>query len=101
MSLKQAIAPLFLGLLVSTTPMLASANVAQQYEDSCAACHATGALNAPKTGDSATWKKLTAQKGMPALVNAVKDGMSQMPAGGLCSTCSDADYQALIEYMSN
>ncbi|PNK61272.1 c-type cytochrome [Psychrobacter sp. FDAARGOS_221] len=100
MTLKQAIAPLFFGLLVSSAPVLATANVAQQYEDSCAACHATGALNAPKTGDSATWKKLTAQKGMPALVDSVKEGMSQMPAGGLCSSCSDADYKALIEYMS-
>jgi len=37
---------------------------------------------------------------MPTLINSVKNGMTQMPAGGLCSGCSDDDYRKLIEYMS-
>lgn len=90
---------LFAGLLLAT-PFMANANIAQKYEESCATCHATGALNAPRTGDTALWKKLKSQKGMPALVSSVKNGMPQMPAGGLCSDCSDADFRDLIEYMS-
>src|SRR5687768_7129906 len=30
----------------------------QVYEAVCAACHATGALNAPKVGDAAVWAPL-------------------------------------------
>lgn len=76
-------------------------NVAALYSDSCAACHDTGALGAPKTGDKATWQRLQSQKGMAKLVDSVKNGMPQMPAGGLCSDCSDTQYRQLIEYMAN
>ena len=58
------------------------------------------ALGAIKKGDSAGWAKLKQQKGMPALVSSVKNGMIQMPAGGLCDECSDDDYRQLIDYMS-
>ncbi len=98
---RQHIVTLLAAVGLGLTPVLtANAAVPKQYEDSCGACHATGALHAPKTGDAATWTKLIAQKGMPALVASVKNGGSQMPAGGLCSDCNDTDYQALIEYMA-
>lgn len=69
------------------------------YKASCAVCHDSGALNAPKKGDKVAWDSIK-KKGMPALVNAVKSGMMQMPAGGLCADCKDEDYRQLIEYMS-
>jgi cytochrome c5 len=77
-----------------------AADIAAIYNDSCAACHNSGALNAIKKGDSAKWQQLKQQKGMPALIKSVKNGMIQMPAGGLCNSCSDEDYRQLIEYMS-
>lgn len=100
MRFTKVFAPVFAGLVMTGMPLLGNANVAQQYQESCAACHETGALNSPQTGDTATWSRLKADKGMKTLVNAVKNGGKQMPAGGLCSNCSDADYAALIEYMS-
>ena len=78
----------------------AVADTASTYTDSCAACHDSGALNAIKKGDRAKWQQLIQRKGMPALIESVKNGMIQMPAGGLCSSCSDEDYRQLIEYMS-
>ncbi|WP_352336593.1 c-type cytochrome [Psychrobacter sp. 16-MNA-CIBAN-0192] len=69
------------------------------YKASCAVCHDSGALNAPKKGDKTKWETIK-KKGMPALVNGVKSGMMQMPAGGLCADCKDEDYRQLIEYMS-
>ncbi len=78
----------------------AAVNIATTYNNSCAACHDSGALNAIKKGDSAQWQRLIQKKGMPALINSVKSGMIQMPAGGLCDSCSDDDYRKLIEYMS-
>jgi cytochrome c5 len=40
------------------------------------------------------------QQGMPVLVGHVKGGFRNMPAKGLCNDCSDADYEALIQFMS-
>jgi cytochrome c5 len=77
-----------------------AADIATTYNNSCAACHDSGALNAIKKGDSAKWQQLIKQKSMPALIKSVKGGMPQMPAGGLCNKCSDDDYRELIEYMS-
>ena len=76
------------------------ANVADTYKKTCGTCHDTGALNAPKKGDKATWDKLKAQKGMDTLIKSTRQGMPQMPAKGLCQTCSDEDFRSLIEYMA-
>ena len=89
--------------LILSTIMLSPANaadIATTYDNSCAACHDNGALNAIKKGDSAKWQQLIKQKSMPTLIKSVKGGMTQMPAGGLCDTCNDEDYRKLIEYMS-
>ena len=89
-------------LLLSSAIMTSAnaADIAATYDNSCAACHDSGALNAIKKGDSAKWQQLIKQKSMPTLINSVKNGMPQMPAGGLCNSCSDDDYRKLIEYMS-
>lgn len=78
----------------------AYADTASTYAKTCGVCHDAGSLNAPKKGDSATWQKLIAQKSMAGLIKSTKQGMPQMPAMGLCQTCSDSDFQALIEYMA-
>ncbi len=90
------------GALVMSVALIGSvsaADIPATYDNSCATCHDSGALNALKKGDS-RWQQLKQKKGMPALVNSVKGGMAQMPAGGLCNNCSDEDYRQLIEYMS-
>jgi cytochrome c5 len=40
------------------------------------------------------------EKGMEALVASVRNGLNAMPPGGLCNSCSDEDYAALITYMA-
>ena len=70
-----------------------------KYNKSCAVCHATGAANAPKTGDVAAWEPRLA-KGMEALVASVDKGMNAMPPKGMCFDCSADDYKALIEFMA-
>lgn len=79
----------------------ATADTATLYKKSCGTCHDSGALNAPKKGDKATWQKLKAKKGMDALVKATRQGLPQMPAKGLCQTCTDKEFRELIEYMAN
>jgi cytochrome c5 len=70
-----------------------------KYQQSCFACHSTGAAGAPKTHDVAAWEPRMA-KGMPALVDSVKKGLNAMPPTGLCADCTDEEYTALIEYMA-
>lgn len=79
---------------------MAAADVASQYATSCARCHDSGVLGAPKKGDKPAWQALKKAKGMNGLVSSVKKGMPQMPAGGLCKDCSDEDFKQLIDYMS-
>ena len=71
-----------------------------QYAASCGACHAVGVAGAPATGDAEAWAPRMA-KGMEVLVASVRNGLSAMPPGGLCNSCSDEDHAALITYMSS
>ena len=90
-------------LLVVALTLAAAGALAQpdmaKYDKSCKVCHATGAAGAPKTGDAAAWEPRLA-KGMDTLVQSVTNGLNAMPPRGMCFDCSDADYKALIEYMS-
>lgn len=88
----------FAGLLVSAQAQ--AAGIEDKYAKACAACHATGAAGAPKKGDKAAWAPRLKQ-GDAVLLGHVKNGFKAMPPKGLCMDCSDADYKALIKYMSN
>ncbi|MEC8159157.1 MAG: c-type cytochrome [Pseudomonadota bacterium] len=92
----------FVAIVVASsfsTVVVQAAEQPPQYAASCGACHAYAVAGAPKTGDAAQWAPKLA-KGMEALVSSVKNGLGVMPAGGMCTTCSDDDYKALITYMS-
>ena len=90
---------LIIGTSSFTTVAVQAAEQPPQYAASCGACHAYAGAGAPKTGDAAQWEPRLA-KGMEALVSSVKNGLGVMPAGGMCTTCSDDDYKALITYMA-
>ena len=90
-------------LLVLSIALSAGAAFAEpdmdKYNKSCAVCHASGAANAPKTGDAAAWEPRMA-KGMDTLVQSVQNGLNAMPPKGMCFDCSDEDYKAMILYMA-
>lgn len=78
-------------------PVAAAGGGEALYKQACAACHMTGAANAPKLGDKAAWAPRLAQ-GVPALVqNAIKGKGAMPPKGG--STAPDTDVRAAVEYM--
>jgi cytochrome c5 len=85
-------------LALSATAVFAQPDMAK-YDKSCKVCHATGAAGAPMLGDAAAWAPRLA-KGMDALLVSVNNGLNAMPPKGMCFDCTDADYTALIEYMS-
>ncbi|MCH2553620.1 MAG: c-type cytochrome, partial [Alcanivorax sp.] len=63
------------------------------YDSGCAACHASGAAGAPKTGDAAAWAPRI-DKGMDTLVKLAYEGFNAMPAKGMCSNCSEEEIAA-------
>jgi cytochrome c5 len=91
-------------LALSTTFLLFSVSVeareAQElYNKSCIACHASGAAGAPKTGDVVAWTPRLA-KGMDKILANTKNGINAMPPKGMCMDCTDAEFKALIQFMS-
>lgn len=75
-------------------------NGKQIVEAVCVACHATGALNAPKIGDTATWQKLIVQ-GHDQLTAAAIKGVRQMPPRGGDPKLTDAEVSRAVAYMAN
>jgi len=78
----------------------ADERLAALYDHSCRACHANAQANAPLTGDRVAWLSRL-KKGNPELVQNVVTGFNGMPPGGQCFTCTTADFEALIAFMSN
>jgi cytochrome c5 len=68
------------------------------YNKYCAGCHATGAGGAPKMGSATDWKPKIKQ-GLPVLYKNAIQGIGNMPPKGTCSTCSDAEIEAAVDYM--
>lgn len=68
------------------------------YSQVCAACHASGALGAPKTGNNGDWAPRIA-KGMDTLVSHAINGFNAMPPRGGDASLSDEDVKKVVEYM--
>ena len=66
----------------------------------CSACHATGALNAPKIGDKAAWSKHIGVGLEHLTQNAVK-GVGQMPPRGGNPDLTDIEIARAIAFMAN
>lgn len=72
---------------------------AQTYQNTCFACHGTGAAHAPEVGDVIEWE-IRLEKGLDTLVQNTISGLNGvMPAKGLCVDCSDDQLKAIVEYM--
>lgn len=68
------------------------------YDSSCAACHGSGVMGAPKLGAAGDWAPRTS-KGMETLVTHAIAGFNAMPAKGMCATCSDDEIKEAVVYM--
>ncbi|MDH5485179.1 MAG: c-type cytochrome [Gammaproteobacteria bacterium] len=84
-----------------STPLASPVATAESiYNRSCAACHKTGAANAPKVGDAAAWTARIA-KGKDALLQSALKGVpgtAMMPKGA-CSACSDDEIKSVLDFM--
>ena len=73
--------------------------LAKIFDTTCRTCHANPASGAPQAGDTAAWSKRMAQ-GRDTLLTHTMSGFQSMPPMGLCMQCDEAQFTALIEYMS-
>ncbi len=74
---------------------------ADVYGKFCTACHGSGLLNSPKTGDSAAWTaRADAAGGLDGLLKHAISGINAMPPKGTCADCSDDELRAAIQHMS-
>ncbi|GAB2896486.1 hypothetical protein GCM10027046_27430 [Uliginosibacterium flavum] len=64
----------------------------------CGACHTTGLLNSPKTGDKAAWAPRIAQ-GVEVLYKNSINGKNLMPARGGNPALSDDEMKAAVDYL--
>lgn len=75
---------------------------AQVYDQSCAACHASGIAGAPKLGDQVQWKTRLA-KGTNILyvnaLNGISSSAGVMPAKGGNASLSDTEVKAAVDYI--
>jgi cytochrome c5 len=68
------------------------------YKASCFACHGTGAMGAPKAGDTVQWSK-RAEQGVDVVIEHAISGFNGMPPRGACAACSDDEIKAAVEFM--
>lgn len=71
----------------------------QVYQAQCSACHATGAANAPKFGDTAAWKPRIAT-GFDALVQSAAKGKGAMPPQASGDT-TEFEVSRAVAYIAN
>lgn len=89
----------FVLLASSVATVFASDDLGQSvYTKNCAACHASGVMNAPKVGDKAAWSELIA-KGEAALTHTAINGEGTMPPKGGNTALTDAEVKAAVVYM--
>ncbi len=70
------------------------------YKATCAACHASGAAGAPKTGDAAAWSARIAQGYDMVLKHAI-EGLRTMPAKGGNGDLDNVEVARAVVFMAN
>ena len=87
---------------IATVALMGMMSAAQAdvktYRTACAACHMTGAANAPKLGDKAAWAPRI-KTGMDTLVNSAIKGKGAMPPKGGRMNLTDAQIKSAVAYM--
>lgn len=89
----------FAMLIFPVASVSASDDIGQSvYANSCAACHASGVMGAPKVGDKDAWSALITE-GVDTLTHNSIKGKGKMPAKGGNMKLTDEEVKAAVTYM--
>lgn len=94
---------LMAALCALAAPSLAQDRTAAKaiYDATCAGCHASGVLGAPKPGDTAAWQARAKAGGIDGLVKSAIAGTAKgMPPKGGRADLSEAQLRAVVEFMA-
>ena len=91
---------LIYGLALPASAEAADRTGADVYAAACAACHASGAMGAPKFGNASAWKKRIAT-GLNSLVRSALTGKGAMPAKAGHEDLSDMEVARAVVHMAN
>jgi len=91
--------PVLATLLASAAQAAPAPTTEQRYARTCGNCHEQGTFMAPRRGDKTAWAPRLRQ-GEDVLLAHTKNSYKMMPARGMCSDCTDAEFKALIRYMA-
>ena len=70
------------------------------YNQTCVVCHGAGVGGAPRPGVPADWENRL-RFGIEEVYLNVIEGMGRaMPPRGMCMDCSDAQIQAVVDFMT-
>lgn len=75
-------------------------NGGEVVNQSCAACHTTGLMNAPKIGEATAWKARIAL-GLETLTKHATEGIRTMPARGGNPDLTDNEVASAVVFMTN
>lgn len=84
---------------LASTALPKSDEIARIYSRSCRNCHSVAGTGAPLTHHEAAWQPRLEARGRDGLLASTKYGYRFMPAMGLCASCSDEQFMALIDFM--
>jgi cytochrome c5 len=84
----------------AAAPTAASKGGEQTYKATCAMCHDTGLMGAPKPGDKDAWAPRIAQ-GKDTLIKHAIEGIRMMPARGGNPSLSDEEVAQTVVFMAN
>lgn len=96
-----ATAPATVPAAAPAAPAASAADLAigeKAYAATCAACHTSAVMGAPKLGDKAAWAARIA-KGQAALYGSAIDGLKLMPPRGGNAALKDEELKAAVDYM--
>ena len=98
-SIAERIRPVGTVEIKDASDLASMKNGEQVYAAQCTACHATGALNAPKLADAGAWAPRI-KTGYDALLHSALAGKGQMPAQG-GGDFTDYEIGRAVVYMAN
>ncbi|MGK0375858.1 MAG: cytochrome c5 [Arenicella sp.] len=88
----------FAATTVAAAPIVAAVMSVEDMYTSCSACHASGVLGAPITGDVGQWASHLAKGTETLYANAI-NGINAMPARGGNASLTDENIEAIVDYM--